>query len=544
MKSTLLAAAMAGILGSILLPGCFDSNVLVTPPSIGSNEIGNDEPPAPSSPVNPVVHPVNVSCLPASGATTYDVGPDKTYESLALVPWSQLHGGDVVRVFWKPTPYFEKVLLSASGSEGNPIIFCGVPGPAGDLPVLDGMNATTASDTDFYSAAYTEQLGVIYIGKRAGQAYTHVPAHWDIRNFELRNAQPAHQFVDKTGVLRAYSTGAAGIYIHRGRNIAIRNVSIHSNGNGFFANTGADSATFTQSILVEGSHIHGNGNAGSDRQHNVYTETAGITFQFNLFGPPREGATGSNLKDRSAGTVIRFNSFEGGAHILDLVDCENAAPALCSEPTYANTYVYGNIFVNPPGNQGTGTYHGATTPIHFGGDTGFSDRYRKDLHFFHNTFISISNKSGTGARWRTVLFQLNTAGQKAYAHNNILVSLPETAGSIASELSLVNAGAGNASFGVNWISPDWVPSATNGVFTGTITGTENFISGPGREPGLRSVVLGNVDAGLTPTSAAINRGEALPALLSDHPVLYEFDDRKLRSRPQDGAGDLGAFEYL
>src|SRR5262249_49403370 len=138
-------------------------------------------------------------------------------------------------------------------------------------------------------------------------------------------------------------------------------------------------ATLSRDILVEGNDIHGNGNAGSDRQHNVYTEAASIVFQYNHLGALRPGALGSGIKDRSAGTVIRYNWIAGGARLLDLVDPEDSPHLMVKQPNFHQTYVYGNIFVD---RQQSGTL------IHYGGDSGVTSDYRKGtLHFYNNTVV-------------------------------------------------------------------------------------------------------------------------------------------------------------
>ena len=76
----------------------------------------------------------------------------------------------------------------------------------------------------------------------------------------------------------------------------------------------------TQDFLVDGNYVHDNGIENSIYEHNNYTEATRITFQYKHFGPLRAGCLGNNLKDRSAGTVVRYNWIEGGAHLLDLVD--------------------------------------------------------------------------------------------------------------------------------------------------------------------------------------------------------------------------------
>src|SRR6185503_20831142 len=86
-------------------------------------------------------------------------------------------------------------------------------------------------------------------------------------------------------------------------------------------------------------------------------------YQFNRYGPLRTGSVGGGLKDRGAGTVIRYNFVQGGGHLLDLVEAQNYAATTLTLASYRDTYVYGNVLYNGPAGQS------ATTPIHYGGDT-------------------------------------------------------------------------------------------------------------------------------------------------------------------------------
>ena len=102
----------------------------------------------------------------------------------------------------------------------------------------------------------------------------------------------------------------------------IRNCILRDSGNGLFigANDGQ-----TQDILIEGNWIYDNGIEGSIYQHNTYTAAIGITYQYNHMGRLREDCGGNNLKDRSAGLVVRYNWIEDGNRQLDLVDAEDSA---------------------------------------------------------------------------------------------------------------------------------------------------------------------------------------------------------------------------
>ena len=73
------------------------------------------------------------------------------------------------------------------------------------------------------------------------------------------------------------------------------------------------SSSATSNITISSNHIHDNGIEGSIYQHNSYTESRGIVFEFNHYGPLRTSCLGNNLKDRSSGTVIRYNWIEAGS---------------------------------------------------------------------------------------------------------------------------------------------------------------------------------------------------------------------------------------
>ena len=128
------------------------------------------------------------------------------------------------------------------------------------------------------------------------------------------------------------------------------------------ASSSAPSTATRSDILIEGNWIYGNGNVGSVYEHNTYTAAIGIVYQYNRFGPLRAGAGGNNLKDRSAGLVVRYNWIEGGNRQLDLVDAEDSH-VLVDDPSYGETFVYGNVLIEPDG-------AGNSQIVHYGGDSG------------------------------------------------------------------------------------------------------------------------------------------------------------------------------
>jgi hypothetical protein len=465
--------------------------------------------------------------------STYDVGPDQAYLSINAVPWESLGPGDTVNIHWRPEAYHEKVLISTSGASEQPIRVLGVPGPAGELPVIDAANATTRS-ADSYNWAPTQDQGLVVITRDARHPWGYKPSYIDIEGLDLRNATAPNTFTDATGAARAYAVDASSVYVQLGQHVVIHSCTITGSGNGIFVASGGDEEDLSRDMLIDGNSIYVNGTVGSWFQHNLYTEAIGVVFQYNHLGLPRAGSMGGNLKDRSAGTVIRYNWIEGGQHMLDLVEPQDSAAITTQDPSFRQTFVYGNIFINGPGDRGT------VLMIHYGGDSGNVDNYRKGtLYFYNNTVVIQANQTGPDSRWRTILFQLETNDESADVRNNLIFCQPATADGRPTELTLMDQ-AGTAAFGINWVSPGWVPWNTGGSHTGTVTGTENFLVDPNNDPGF--VDLTSYDLHLAPDSACIGVGGPLaPAAIGIYDVTSQYVVDQGSEPRQDNGTTLGAF---
>lgn len=445
-------------------------------------------------------------------AAVYEVKPNTSLDTIAEVPWATLQPGDTVLIHWKATPYKEKWVICRQGTANAPITVRGVPNANGDLPVIDGNGAVTPLNLNFPS----EQRGVIKIGSANVPADT-MPKYITIENLEIRSAHPNYQFTDDSGNTQTYSSAASSIYVEKGENITIRNNKMHDSANGFFV--ASSDATVSRDILVEGNHIFGNGIVGSAFQHNNYTAAIGITFQYNRFGAPRAGAIGNALKDRSAGTIIRYNWIEAGNRQLDLVEGEDSVQ-IRNAPEYRKTFVYGNVLIEPDG-------AGNSQITHYGGDNGDASTYRKGTLYFYNNTV-VSTRSGN-----TTLFRLSTNDENCDARNNIFYVTAN-----GSNLALLDS-TGVLSISHNWLKPNW--RNTHGTLTGTVN--NNGTSVQGTSPGF--VDLAAQDFRLTATSAAINGGTSLnPAVLPTHDVVRQYvKHQQSEARVVNGVFDIGAYEF-
>lgn len=441
----------------------------------------------------------------AATATDYHVGPSQPLGAIADVPWATLMPGDHVYIHWRATPYKEKWVINRRGTDSDWIVVEGVPGPQGQLPVIDGRDAVTPAGLNYWN----EDRGLIKIGG-SNTPPDDLPAYIRIENLELRSAHPAYSFTNDGGGTSSYTDNAASIYVEKAEHLVIRNCVIHDSGNGIF--TGAFSGQSTHH-LFEGNHIYGNGITGSAFQHNTYTEAIGTVYQWNRFGALRDGADGNNLKDRSAGLVVRFNWIEDGNRQLDLVD---GGSDVAADPSYDTTFVYGNVLIEGDG-------EGNSQIVHYGGDGGDPSRYRKGtLHFFHNTVVS--TRAGN-----TTLLRLSTNDESADVRNNVLYVSAD-----GNRLAMLNA-AGALTLRHNWTKPGWQDSHSG--LTGTIDDDGSGVATAA--PGFENEATQN----FRPTGAPLISAATAPAAgTSLHPVDLQYREHTM-SELRSSTADIGAFEW-
>jgi hypothetical protein len=442
-------------------------------------------------------------------AATYEVGPGKPYASIGAVPWESLAAGDLVLIHWRTEPYKEKWVICRQGTATSPITVRGVPGPIGELPVIDGNGATTRSVLSYWN----EVRGVLKIGGASVPTDT-TPQYITIENLEFRSARPPYTFVGANGGTQTYAANAAALYVEKGEHIIIRNCILRDSGNGLFI--GSPAANPSRDFLVERNYIVDNGNAGSAFEHNNYSAALGIMFQYNRLGPPRAGTVGNNLKDRSAGLIVRYNWIEGGNRQLDLVDAEDSG-VIVQDPSYRSTYVYGNVLVEPDG-------AGNRQIVHYGGDSGNTSIYRKGtLYMYNNTIVSTRTD-------RTTLLRLSTNEETCELRNNLVyVSAAGSTFSMLDQTGIVNMSH-------NWFKPGRV--STFGTLSGVIN--DDLSSVTGTSPGF--VDESAQDFRLTPNSAAINAGASVTP--ASAPSMQYRRHQAGEARTADLTLDIGAWEYV
>lgn len=477
-------------------------------------------------------------------ATDYHIGPSQKYTSIGAAPWSSIGAGDRVYIHAKASqvPYYEHLYISAAlqGTQQNPIQIIGVNDSSGNQPILDGTNSTTGTHFDTYaSSQYHSQLGIVVFGPGGSSGYKSASQWVTLSNIKVQNYRNVST-TDEAGATAKNVSGAC-IYLQGGQHITLDRLTITGCADGLF---GKDDVSPVKYIILQNSYIYGNGVPGDYLYHNTYTEVKYLTMQYNHFGPPISGSLGNNIKDRSAGLVVRYNGVSGGQHLIDIVECQDNCADHTSDSAWNDSFVYGNIFYAGPGDAGQ-LFHLGT------GDSGAATSvWRKNLYFYDNT---IDYKRNQNDEYYMNIFQLSGSQQTVYLNNNIFYAEPATSGQPVSEVYLqfdeseTPSASGNMVIGKNWFSPGWLLTKKGVSVTGKVTGMFNIISPIGNNPYFTNA--STQDYHLLSNSAAIGSAGALPALIStgnwtgtDLTPVYEYVAPQ-SSETRSSISDLGAYKF-
>lgn len=490
---------------------------------------------------------------PLGAGRVFDIGPGSyantggTYAEVHLFPWLELVPGDVVRIHHRAEPYRGIIYLNVHGTEAAPVKVYGVAGENGELPVISGEDALLGAELYEYAAdAQVLGLGLIVIR----DSYDDKPGYIELANLDIRDASNGYEFsyFDAGANLwreRAWVRGC-GVWL-KAEHVSILGCRVHNNNEGIFSQANANlPGDITSDLLIQGCHIYHNGTLrgsvdangdeiSNDLDHNLYIQSAGAVIEFCRIGNMRPTSGGSSLKDRSSGTIIRYNFIESGARLLDLVEPEDTHEIIVDQ----TTLVYGNILVNdyaaPEG------VPKSSAMIHYGFDNDPEESRRGRLYFYNNTVFVRCSRTGDDGNWRTKFFEFGREDgdvpiDPAEMYDNIIHVLPAAEGDDYTFLNLltvygdVRMGAGN--WIANWdtelcrvIDAGGLPYVAEGDPV-PVWGTMTLIDPArpiltGRDPGFEDVEA--YDFRLRADSPLRGSGAPLPAYLENsYPVQYRY----------------------
>ncbi len=468
-------------------------------------------------------------------AADYHIGPGQPYTELGDVPWISLQAGDRVFIHWRSTPYAAKIFLRAQGSPDNPVLISGIPDSDGNLPVITGENATTDEQfVGYFNSTWTEDLGLFLIYRGPDDDYyNYTPSNIIFENLELTGVKPENTFTDQFGNTRNYNTFSSAIHALIVHGLTVRHCKIHDNAQGIFTNSyGGGMAQMSTNLLIEYNEIWDNGNLDSGHEHNIYAQSLGTTIQYNRIGRLKAGSWGASIKDRSSGTLIRYNWIEASARTLDLVEAEDGWEITTAQPDYHDIYVYGNVFTNYLDIEPYGIGN-----IHYGYDNSPDLGKEGTLYFFNNTVYFETDQD---VFWYVYLFDLSSNTCSVAMYNNIVHALPTSTATTPSELRLMASYGSLYLYANNWLQQDYLD---------TYPGSEaqiHVLEQPlvGIAPGFMDATA--EDFTLQSNSNCIDAAGPLPPELEqNHPLDYQYlKHASAISREALGAAmDLGAFEY-
>ena len=521
--------------------------------------------------------PVDCTVDPALKGKTYEVGPSQAFKTIQSVPWTTLASGSTIRIHNEdatgaaPTTYHEYFQLITPAARTQPVRVCGVPDAKGNLPVIDASSATGSSTVQNNSAGY----GVITVGAGGwGGVYSTKwmgPQYLIVEGLKVQNAKPPFTYTTPAGTAgTGWGAGAACVRLFRSMDTVVRGIDAYNCGNGFFSDFNANNGyAMVANTLYEGNHLHGNGNDGSNRQHQLYIQGWNEVVEFNVIDEYQSGASGSNFKGRGFPEILRYNHFgDGAARQIDLVDNEDAGPystfegylggkhpyrsvypkdlftadllAAAVEAHHAD-YIYGNTIVNT-----TSVY-----VIHYGTDHGVQEGDRLGtLWFYNNSF-----HEGQARSYSWHLFDTSGGGGNSFnevewpqiqvLNNAIWADSPVKPffywNTVTTQFTVFGKNAINAHWGTGNLAggekTGWGLVVPQFAFQGA--GNKNITSGVSNLLEVSSAPF-NLTT-FVPTSALINKGSALPDYWPRLPVRFEYGPsaiEKVRTQPR----TLGAIE--
>jgi len=525
--------------------------------------------------------PVDCSVDPTLTGKTYDVGAGHPYAMLAdayvAIGSNILNPGTTIRLFntdttgTNPTRYHEYLRIDGQGTQAQPIRIVGCADANGNLPIMDGQNATSYSPTDNSVAATIiglYQIGIHHSGVFAVYPTINSPSYIVIEGIAFRNAYPTTS--NGGAVSTYYAPGSSSatqwpstsscIRPYEGNHVTVRGNDMQDCGWGILADFNANNAWggFFGDFDLQGNYFN---NIGTNNysEHMAYVQGFRQVVQGNVFDTLKSISNGEELKLRGVAEVVRYNQFNQSTNTrtLDFVEEQDSnlymsflgyyyTPAgstsyhnlypsdaytpdmiAAADEAWHKAYAYGNVFNMGPGAPSS------QAPIHFFGDQSpYTDQNTNppvrvgDLFDYSNTFYFAGGTAAGGPpNFNFVDTMQNQDNQIRWEWptitiwNNAIFSGPLNISSNQGfQWSTLRTDTYN--FGPNWISSNWgtnTQTCTNSTcWAGTgwpwYTETTSYMDGAnlaGHIGGFSSVIVGGTTPPFSTTTFIPTSGGGL-----------------------------------
>lgn len=344
--------------------------------------------------------------------------------------------------------YNEGFLLSNRGTAALPITITCAGGAT-----IDGTNAVYASASQFSSPQFSTDLALILVARRNSQTSSGgwSPGFISINGCQIQNATIGGTYTYAGGGSHTYGHTAC-IYTFEADNVQYAGNTIHGCSNGIFGagqNDTRNVEVMQIGVCPNGNSIYGNGEVGTSLYHDIYFEGINVIYECNKFGDLIAGtgsAATAGVKDRSAGSIVRYNRMVMNSHQelqLNFGGAQNYDQFTVVNPLFNKIEVYGNSFEDT---TGTGV-SSSPTPWEYG-EISMSSRNGPFLIYDNNWTIQ-SNRSST---YHYSLFFGQAPYQVIDFRNNVIWN-GATSGNTAAHIYLMPYQLGYiVHSGSNWIS--------------------------------------------------------------------------------------------
>lgn len=343
---------------------------------------------------------------PALTGADYEIGAGKAFTTISSTPdIATVTAGSIYRVWntdlsgTSPSTFHEYFQIKQSGNALQPIVFCGVPDSLGNLPAMDGANATGQSGISTAAAA---GLGVMSIWGGPPTPYggwqlgSQGPSYGNIWGIHFKNATPANNYTPPGGGAPvAWQVGASCVNLRGGAYLNVSGNDMDTCTNGIFTAENGNSlwANVTQNVSVTGNHMQHSGWSTDSTEHQAYLQSYYLLFEGNRMDNYLNTASGSNVKWRGVEGIFRYNYLSGGpSRDFDLVDNQDAGAWVSLESYFTNVYPFGDSM----GANGVAWYQESAQKdfvygnvVYAGANTEYQVHYSSD----HNN--QMANKNGT-----------------------------------------------------------------------------------------------------------------------------------------------------
>jgi hypothetical protein len=286
---------------------------------------------------------------PAFTGGDYEVGAGKQYPTLSSTPAANtLAPGSIIRIWntdttgMNPSTYHEYYQVAASGTPTQPMILCGMPDALGNLPVIDGSNATGQAGISTGGAA--AGAGIISLwggGFNNGTPYGYWqngsagPSYATVTGLHIVHGTPDYNYTPPGGgAATPYETFTSCLNIRSGSYIDLGGNNMDTCGLGVFTADNGNNGwvSITQLVTITGNHVQNAGISQQFGEHEAYVQSWYALVQGNLWDNYNKQAFGSAIKWRGVEGIFRYNNVASGAQrLFDLVEVQDATPYVSFE---------------------------------------------------------------------------------------------------------------------------------------------------------------------------------------------------------------------